>query len=307
MSLCTSADTSASILNFGLSDPTADVSFESKLASENGWTLGYADRVTFEYRRFLIWTQTSGAPMCPSEHVDLAWHLHLTKTRSYATLCSEALKRFLHHEASKEGSAELQRHREMYLATLDAYRLAFNEAPPSDVWPDVDTRFAPSQAIAEKGESTIRWNHDRLTSTCVALVLAAVFGWLLWQFGLGRILRHLSGPEFLLVYVAMVAAAIVGIVTLRGHGPRGQTYALDAFEVAWMTGGPDRVVGTALTSLIDRGLLQLTAQRENDQITGSACNRTAVESTQRTSIRSNVHVTEPRPMATSRSIKSPPP
>jgi hypothetical protein len=33
---------------FRLSDPTSEVSFESKLAQENNWTCGYADLITQE-------------------------------------------------------------------------------------------------------------------------------------------------------------------------------------------------------------------------------------------------------------------
>ena len=129
------------IRDFRLSDPSADVSFESKLAAEGGWTLGHANVVTGEYRRFLYLTQSAGQPMCPSSDVDRAWHLHLTQTRSYRMFCENVLGRFLHHDASKEGPADLAEHRAMYRATLEAYRSTFGEPPPKDIWPAVEVRF----------------------------------------------------------------------------------------------------------------------------------------------------------------------
>lgn len=43
--------------------------------------------------------------------------------------------------ASLGGREEERKFRAMYVATLVAYRLAFEEEPPEDVWPDVHARF----------------------------------------------------------------------------------------------------------------------------------------------------------------------
>lgn len=59
--------------------------FADRLARENGWSLGFAERVVVEYKKFVFLCMTAGHPCTPSEHVDQAWHLHLAYTRSYWT------------------------------------------------------------------------------------------------------------------------------------------------------------------------------------------------------------------------------
>ena len=79
---------------FPIDEGDPDLPFEARLARENGWAPGYARRVAAEYRRFVVLAATSAEPVCPSEAVDAAWHLHLTYTRSYwARLCGEVLGR----------------------------------------------------------------------------------------------------------------------------------------------------------------------------------------------------------------------
>src|SRR5260221_356074 len=81
-------------------------------------------------------------PICPSEDVDAAWHLHLTYTRSYwKRFCGEVLGRQLHHEPTRGGPAENTKHLAMYEATLAVYREAFGEEPPRDIWTPARERF----------------------------------------------------------------------------------------------------------------------------------------------------------------------
>ena len=88
--------------------------------------------------------------MTPSVDVDEAWHLHLLYTHSYwDELCGKVLRRPLHHNPSGGGAANTKRFREAYLATLEAYERTFGERPPADIWPDVETRFAPPRGEAD--------------------------------------------------------------------------------------------------------------------------------------------------------------
>ena len=65
--------------------------FCARLANENGWSRGFARRVIEEYERYLLLCVSSNVPACSSEHVDQAWHLHLTYTRScWKQLCAPA-------------------------------------------------------------------------------------------------------------------------------------------------------------------------------------------------------------------------
>ena len=128
------------------------MSFEERLAHENGWSLATARRVVLEYRRFLFLAVASGGPVSPSEQVDQAWHLHLTYTRSYwERLCRNLLERTLHHTPTRGGHEEAAKFRDQYSRTLDAYRSAFGEEPPSDIWPPVEKRFG-------EGENFVRVN-----------------------------------------------------------------------------------------------------------------------------------------------------
>ena len=64
------AELLARIEAFGLSAADDPLGFESRLADDHGWTLGYALAVAEEYRRFLVLTQVAGHPVSPSPDVD---------------------------------------------------------------------------------------------------------------------------------------------------------------------------------------------------------------------------------------------
>lgn len=123
--------------------PGAALRFSDRLARENGWAGRHAARVVREYRRFLFLAASGQRAVTPSDAVDQAWHLHLAYTRSYwEDLCGTILGRPLHHGATAGGEAEDDRYREQYAATLAAYRAAFGEDAPGDIWPGVEERFA---------------------------------------------------------------------------------------------------------------------------------------------------------------------
>lgn len=70
------------------------LTFERRLARENGWTPDYSRRVIEEYRRFVFLCCEAGHPCTPSDQVDQAWHLHLSYTCSYwEELCQKVLQR----------------------------------------------------------------------------------------------------------------------------------------------------------------------------------------------------------------------
>src|SRR3954468_11328291 len=130
------------IESFDIDGRDAALPFAARLSRENGWSRPHADRVIREYKRYVFLAATAAEPVCPSEDVDAAWHLHLTYTRSYwKRFCGDVLGRPLHHEPTKGGPAEARKHIAMYAATLAAYREAFGEAPPADIWPAAAERF----------------------------------------------------------------------------------------------------------------------------------------------------------------------
>ncbi|MEN9578004.1 MAG: hypothetical protein RJA70_1013, partial [Pseudomonadota bacterium] len=130
------------IMSFQLDDPGTQLTFTQRLARENGWTDGFANRVVLEYKRFVFLAMVSNRPVTPSDQVDQAWHLHLTYTRSYwDKLCGQVLGRPLHHGPTQGGPAEGRKFRDWYEYTKDCYSAYFGEDAPSDIWPSSDVRF----------------------------------------------------------------------------------------------------------------------------------------------------------------------
>ncbi|MCY7305161.1 MAG: TIGR04222 domain-containing membrane protein [Rhodoferax sp.] len=267
------------IHGFNLSDPSAVVTFESKLAADNAWTLGYAYLVTAEYRRYLYLTQVAGHMVCPSQDVDLAWHLHLTQTRSYQLLCQQVFGKFLHHTESGGGPAEFEKHKAMYSKTLDAYCSVYGELPAPAIWPDITNRFsAPAGASQDAAWKVPNALGQDLSSAVVVAILAAILGWAWNQIGEPTSLQKTEGTGFLIFYLSsLVAITLVHVLAHRRRKSHvTQVPVLDPYEVAWLVGGGERVIGTALATLVGCGALQLQAQRKADKITGADCERTPV-------------------------------
>lgn len=128
--------------SFEIDDPGIALPFRERLARENGWTSEFAARVMDEYRRYILLMAHAGHPVTPSDHVDQAWHLHLTYTRSYwDRLCKDLIGRPLHHEPTKGGAAESAKFDGWYQKTLDSYASLFGTPPPADIWPPPAIRF----------------------------------------------------------------------------------------------------------------------------------------------------------------------
>jgi hypothetical protein len=116
--------------------------FWARLASENGWSLGFAARAITEYRRFLYLAASAPHPVSPSDCVDQVWHLHLLYTESYWNrLCRDTLGMPLHHLPSVGGTVEREKFDGWYRNTLASYRRVFLEEPPADIWPDADAHL----------------------------------------------------------------------------------------------------------------------------------------------------------------------
>jgi hypothetical protein len=131
------------IQSFDIDGGPARLTFAKRLARENRWAIGYAERVVEEYKRFVFLCVTAGHKCTPSDEVDQAWHLHMVYTESYWTrMCGEVLGRPLHHGPTKGGEQEDDQFVDWYERTKGSYRLAFGEEPPADVWPSSEKRFS---------------------------------------------------------------------------------------------------------------------------------------------------------------------
>ena len=237
----------------GFNAPDDPLGFESRLADDNGWTLGYALAVVEEYRRFLVLTQVAGHAVSPSPDVDEAWHLHLTRTAHYDAFCGALFGRFLHHEPARPG--EGARHQDMYRHTLDAYRQAFGFTAPAVLWikPGKPAAAPASTAPGWTVPAVVRPGH-RLAIVAVLLAMAA--GLALSDLGLLDALQEIAPPTFL--GVALLATAALGWMGLRaGAQPAASTARdrLEPYEAAWFSGGAERMAMTAVVALTERGVL----------------------------------------------------
>ncbi|PWJ36132.1 glycine-rich domain-containing protein [Sediminitomix flava] len=119
------------------------LSFSDRLARENNWSLKYALRVIFEYKKFIFLICVDKGPFTPSDEVDQAWHLHLLYTEDYwEDFCGELLQTKIHHGPTKGGQSERVKYTDLYEQTLKRYESFFGEKPPSDIWPSTEIRFS---------------------------------------------------------------------------------------------------------------------------------------------------------------------
>jgi hypothetical protein len=152
----------------------AALSFEKRLAQENHWTAAEAERVLFEYRRFVYLSQRAGHPVTPSDAVDQAWHLHLCYTRNYwDVMCGQVLNASLHHGPTLGGAAEATKYADWYTRTLESYRVHFGEEPPAEIWPPPAERFEGSDAFC-RVDTSRSWVIAKPRKRDVFVGLAAV-------------------------------------------------------------------------------------------------------------------------------------
>ena len=227
--------------------------FESRLADDNGWTLGYALAVVEEYRRFLVLTQVAGHAVSPSPDVDEAWHLHLTRTAHYDAFCGALFGRFLHHEPARPG--EGARYQDMYRGTLNAYRKVFGFTAPAVVW------IKPGKPVAATSPALSGWRVPEVVRrghrlAIVAVLLAMAAGMALHDLGLLDALQEIAPPTFL--GVALLATVALGWMGLRATVSSTASTArdrLEPYEAAWFSGGAERMAMTAIVALTERGVL----------------------------------------------------
>ncbi len=182
------------IMQFEFGSEDDEFSFSDRLCRENLWSEEYTELCIKEYKKFLYLAMISEREVTPSDQVDQVWHLHLLYTKSYwFELCQNVLKTSLHHIPTKGGAAELERFREQYRYTLKKYGETFDEPPPTEFWPDIDSRFKSTDKF-------IQVNSDDFKPYKNPLSILPVFVLLLIAYSLDNI---------------AVANMIVGYVTFR--------------------------------------------------------------------------------------------
>ncbi len=262
-----SADLRRRIEDFSLDGPDSpDLPFAARLARENGWSRTFATRVIREYKRFVYLAMTAGQPVCPSEQVDAAWHLHLTYTRSYwKGFCGEVLGQPLHHEPTKGGPTEADKHRRMYEETLASYRTAFGEEPPADIWPPSEQRFGDDirHVVVNTRQN---WVIPKAWVRRIAVGGGAAGLCLTLAPGCqGMNPFELKGAEYFYFLLPLTAFALIfGFVVRswnKGSGfPTGESLPeLDWQHAAYLSGGTKRLVSATIARLVQSGAAQVSA------------------------------------------------
>ncbi len=243
--------------------------FSRKLAREQGWTAEFTARAIAEYRRFVFLAMTAGHEVVPSEVVDQVWHLHLLYTEDYwGEFCPKVLGRPLHHGPGRGRRGETERFRELYAETLASYQHRFGPID-EQAWEPGRERFADGgrwrrvdlgrHFVLPRPRWPGRMAWQRLGLGLAASVLAAP------AFALSVNPFDWSGGEFLLLYLVLLFIALIAAFVLRRPAgpPLERLPTLSTYEIAYLHGGPERVVEAALTVLAREARIQWVPDKKS--------------------------------------------
>ncbi len=230
--------------------------FLQRLARENRWSLNYTRRVIEEYQRFMFLAVVADHPVTPSEEIDQAWHLHLLYTRSYwDEFCVQVLGQPIHHEPTRGGPSERERHHAQYQRTLASYRQWFERQPPIDIWPTTESRFGPASQqvrvcpahawIVPKSWALLRGTSP--TSFFVGVVLLPMFAGLLNPLDMAG--RDFLG-FYLIVCAIVITAAMIARMVLRHGNPMVEDSQLTPYQTAYLAGGADGALRASVAALV---------------------------------------------------------
>lgn len=276
------------IQKFSFDQPEAKLSFSKRLAKENGWSISDALRAIEEYKKFAFLAVVAGHPVTPSDPVDQVWHLHLTYTRSYwQEFCPTVLQTSLHHEPTRGGSSEALKFGDWYRKTLESYQQFFGQSPPTDIWSKPEDRFGQDLHFVRVNTQT-SWLMPKLRLSCIPKVpyQQAIFA--SFVFTLAFVITgcqivndipnplNFTGSEFLTFYFLL--SALVGFLAfllrtylrLPAKKLTQQSVSLDVYETAYLAEGKNRVVDTAIASLLQKEAVVIELQQRTLSLTKSA-------------------------------------
>lgn len=118
------------------------LTFAKRLSRENNFSDAFTQEIIEEYKKFIFLCSVSKQQITPSHYVDLAWHLHLTYTKSYwIDLCKNTIGKEIHHNPTEGGKTEELKFKNYYDQTIILYMAKFDESPPISVWQNNSERF----------------------------------------------------------------------------------------------------------------------------------------------------------------------
>ena len=248
------------IETFSIDDPTAGIKFSDKLAFQAHWTPAFTAKAIGEYKKFIYLCCVSSAGASPSNTVDEVWHLHLTYTHNYwKEFCGKTLQREVHHNPSKGGEAEKNKHQNWYAETLVLYTEVFGNEPPTDIWPPASENTVEARSY-EMPEANYAMIYKRN-----AYVLAVPF---LFPFFCARLHPFaLTGPQFLGFFGLLLVTTVAYLLLIRKQKLSAIQSAVNdaditsanAFQTARYVFGKGKVIEAAVVNLVAEGIL--TAER----------------------------------------------
>jgi uncharacterized protein (TIGR04222 family) len=262
------------ICDYELDDQSHEFGFLAHLMGANGWSRTFALRAIEEYRKFVFLALVADHPVTPSDQVDQVWHLHLLCSDAYWNdFCPRVLGRPLHHHPAKGGQAERDRFHEQYRATIRSYRQHFGE-PPLDLWPPVDVRFGrdlqmqrgPIRRPFRLWRGGPVWRRWRWSVPMGGLLIGlGVIGSALASAAAGA--RSDPPPEsgdpllglILFASSAMMAFGVSSCLLrplLLQPSNLSAVPQLEYEDLAYLSGGPTRVLELGLASMVQQGVLR---------------------------------------------------
>ncbi len=240
---------------FDLDGEDSALPFAAKLARENGWSLKFAYRTMEEYKRYLFLCIACDAPVCPSEQVDQAWHMHLVYTSSYwDDLCKNVLQQPLHHNPTKGGAEESKKHIDMYCQTLKIYQTFFGQEPPADIWSPTEKRFG-EDVFYQRVNIRKYWLLPKISYWFSRHQAGVLSAFLLPLIGLGIFPWNLKGPAFLKFYMAAGAIILIlgfilrEVVKKLGGAAPNKDIKLAPYEAACIASNKNVIVAAVIAAL----------------------------------------------------------
>jgi uncharacterized protein (TIGR04222 family) len=266
------------IQSFSLDQSNTQLSFSRRLARDNGWSIDYALRVIDEYKKFVFLAVAVGHPVTPSDQVDQVWHLHLSYTRSYwQEFCPKILQTTLHHDPTRGGSSEQLKFDSWYSKTLESYERFFGSIPPIDIWSKPKDRFGrdlhfkrintQQNLILPKPKFKIFFKPQlRQVVTFTFLVVLTLIVTSCQVISQIPNPINFTGSEFLTFYISLGVLGIVLASWLRfflclANDTTNQYPDLNAYEIAFLAGGNNRMIMTAITSLVKQGYIEVIKEK----------------------------------------------
>lgn len=110
-----------------------------RIVAEEKFNRELADRIVDQALAFLsACASNTGAPLAPSELVDIGWHTFILHTHDYAAFCERVAGRFLHHvpTGDDDSAVRYEAARETLTRTVAVIEAA-GFVIDADLWPAV--------------------------------------------------------------------------------------------------------------------------------------------------------------------------